>query len=1186
MSTFSQISHSRRAFWVALVFCAGVLGVKGSPCFAFPVARMRGVRPVVETRSRKKGWVVARERTALVFGDRVRTGPHAGAQILFNNGTQLVLRARTQIEISEPETADRPLVVRVFGALGEVFVRAKGPTEIRTAAGTAAVRGTSYSVRLDGENQTTLTVSEGRVAFFNPQGQVEVRANEQSSARVGSAPTLPTRVDASGLLAWTGEVAGLPLPFELPPLPSDAVELKNAKTQFQSGDARGAQRAFRALLNSPNADQARAGLALSLLSNGQRDQARAEIEGAATPFSSGVRALLLLQSGDARGAQRILEPLASGNAAPFQLQTLLSLSQIEVGDARSAIVSAQKAVASNSQSAGAWAALSLAQFFARTNDKIALSNARRAVELDPFSPLALLSVGRIEAARGNLDEARQALEQAVSLSPELPGAQRDLGALELALDRLPRAERAFRASLELAPDDARTLAGLGTVLLRRGRRVEAWQNFNRAVELAPDDLFVRASRAAFFVENGELDAAAREGDFLLARQNTNGTNGNTNNAGGTNAGDNRALAVGDDPTSGALWIRLSEAALFRQKLNDALRFALQAVRLLPDSAPAQYQLGRVFLEQGRTTQAQSRFQLAAILDSEAPRPRYALGFTQQLVAQGNDVARPLGQIAAAREGAPNVALSLQNQSSPGASERLQAAIQDPTSVRAASRSFGDVELAGRLGTQRSATGEISVLRESDDQRGLTAFGFRRDTTKGVRAGAGSDESLAAVALGRKAKSSPSALFGYASFERVHPSVDGDFDSDSSPISTRRGRPLLILGANLAKGQSNRTRFLFQVDRNSIDSSDSTGTATIDFSSIHLEARHDRRLSDKWRLSAGASAGQRRYDVAINSDLSTPDSPLLLFNTSNAVAHNAVVYARLAFEPTRRLKLEDELKIRSFGLHTLTGFRREPSDPLASSQPEEPRQNKAELLPSLVATWRVERATLLRFRARRALGAIEDFELLSPSDLFGFDTSDDVPTLDTGGRGHCFELEANHTFGNASFLRVGLFRVEEGASSRLDTSESFAKSRVQGLRVGFEGLLNRRTAFFSAASWNGSRGQTNNNEGGLYAPSTLSGLPDYSAEVGLQFLGDDGILVQPSVGYIGPRFRARFDGSDARQRPGGFPLFNLRIGKRFGLRRSFYVEASNLFDRSYSLAAGNFQRLQPGRQLRIGATLRF
>jgi hypothetical protein len=132
--------------------------------FALPVAWLKNVQPTVEVRPNANGkWQPARERHRLQFGHYMRTVGRGKTLVLFGNGTQLLLSSRTQIQLVAPAKDNQPLIVRVFGTLSEVFVKAKGDTQIRTAAGTAAVRGTQYLVRVINDTATEVTVTEGAV---------------------------------------------------------------------------------------------------------------------------------------------------------------------------------------------------------------------------------------------------------------------------------------------------------------------------------------------------------------------------------------------------------------------------------------------------------------------------------------------------------------------------------------------------------------------------------------------------------------------------------------------------------------------------------------------------------------------------------------------------------------------------------------------------------------------------------------------------------------------------------------------------------------------------------------------------------------------------------------------------------------------------------------------------------------
>ncbi|HEY3376586.1 MAG TPA: FecR family protein, partial [Armatimonadota bacterium] len=201
--TLLQRSHLWGRAIISLVVLF-VLSTNMRPVHALPVGGIVNLKPQVQVHAEKqKGWTVAGERFALGYGDCIRTDKGGKADVLFNNGTEIIMRSNTQIQIVAPASADKPLVVRVFGALSEIFVRAKGNTEIRTEASNAAVRGTEFLIRLPAPDCTTLTVITGVVDFSNAKGLVTVRAAQQSTARVGERPSPPTTVDVTGLIAWT-----------------------------------------------------------------------------------------------------------------------------------------------------------------------------------------------------------------------------------------------------------------------------------------------------------------------------------------------------------------------------------------------------------------------------------------------------------------------------------------------------------------------------------------------------------------------------------------------------------------------------------------------------------------------------------------------------------------------------------------------------------------------------------------------------------------------------------------------------------------------------------------------------------------------------------------------------------------------------------------------------------------------
>ena len=150
----------------------------------------------------------------------------------------------------------------------------------------------------------------------------------------------------------------------------------------------------------------------------------------------------------------------------------------------------------------------------------AIADYRRALELKPDLPEALLGMARATADSGDFHEAEgaarkfitrrhrdwrgysmlgfvyyqegsyaRALEpwrRAVRLAPDNARALRNLGTAYYQLDRLEEAVTAFRRSLEVEPSGA-GYTNLGTAFFAIGRYEEAAEAFLKATELAPSD---------------------------------------------------------------------------------------------------------------------------------------------------------------------------------------------------------------------------------------------------------------------------------------------------------------------------------------------------------------------------------------------------------------------------------------------------------------------------------------------------------------------------------------------------------------------------------------------------------------------------------------------------------------------------------------------------------------------------
>ncbi|HUP65931.1 MAG TPA: sulfatase-like hydrolase/transferase [Thermoanaerobaculia bacterium] len=246
-----------------------------------------------------------------------------------------------------------------------------------------------------------------------------------------------------------------------------------------------------------------------------------------TRFGEGTAAL---QRGDLKSAGEVARSIVTMDPAFLPAWGLLSSAHRQAGNITEAVRALEEQMRrspGNPQTALAIAALLLdlrRYEEARANAEIALAHA---------PSLAWESIGTIELARGNLDEAENAASRAGSFAPmrvqpllirsEIRRAREDsIGELQLiddvrsriargeasplhgielrrgdALLRLRRvgeAEAAFRAETGQFPSNHRAWANLALVIDAQGRREEARRVLDRALELNPSEAMRRAAR--------------------------------------------------------------------------------------------------------------------------------------------------------------------------------------------------------------------------------------------------------------------------------------------------------------------------------------------------------------------------------------------------------------------------------------------------------------------------------------------------------------------------------------------------------------------------------------------------------------------------------------------------------------------------------------------------------------------
>lgn len=852
-----QLSHP---WTVTLLICLFVFVTQGAVAAPRAVATVNGTRGLVQFQRRGAGPLLPLGRhTVLAPGDLIRTGTNGGAEIFYNDRAPLNIGPNSVVQINAA-APDRQTENPILALFGMIRARLFPGQRIRTPISNIVVRGTDIVVSVARDGTTTLTVVEGEADFSNTGGPlrktVRVAEGTRSVVRPGRTPTPPEAVDVSGAIAWTADVVGLPLEFEQPSLPPSSdweaeaarfgAAIRSAPNDAGSwvglgqarrglGDLPGALAAFaQAQQISPNGADARVGTALTLLSQDRTEQARAvlaPVRDRATVLA--VLGLADLHEGRGGAAAQNLQAALARDPTLSTARALLALAFLIQNRLPDALAASGAAVATQPDSAQTQGTRAMVLFFAgRPQEAEAAS--RKAVAINPQSPFALLTEGRALLARQRTDAARAAYERAEARAPNLWLVHQELGVVYLRLDLPERAFEEYRAAVRRNPGSADAHTGLGLALQWRGRYADAEAEHRAALALDPNSATAHYNLATLFIERGRLDDARRELES----------------------------GVRAAPERGLLYARLAELSLYRQDLFAAQEFARRAVGLLPDSALAHYELGRVYLEQERTVQAEQEFRQATTLDRQFAPARFALGLTEERAETGQDLSRPLGAVTAASQSGASGVLNLQNLQTAGAPERIQAAIQDPTIVRIASRSFGDAQFDARAGAQDTSDFSLSFLRANRDQRGEAGLTAQRLHNGGGRANARTTDEQATVILGGKAPDNAAGVFFLGRLERVHFGLDTG--TVSAPLSATRtavvNRPFALLGFNYSPSESQRTRALVEYDTPSLDDTDAKGFSLNRFRLLHAELRHDVRLGVGHLLSLGVAAGDRRQDL--------------------------------------------------------------------------------------------------------------------------------------------------------------------------------------------------------------------------------------------------------------------------------------------------------------------------------------
>lgn len=378
------------------------------------------------------------------------------------------------------------------------------------------------------------------------------------------------------------------------------------------------------------------------------DPSLIEAFGGAAPLAEALSVVAadLQRRGEQAAAARLWRCVLSIEPGWSAAHCGLSQGALDAGRLDQALAEAWQAVAHAPRSAAALTQLGRV-LAACGHDEDARERLVEAVTLDHESVDAHHELGRLSARCGRTADAEEHLQRAIMLGVTRVAAMRDLGWLLHDTERLERAQTVAELAVRMGPGDALAHHLLGWVLHRRGRDREARAALERAVSIAPDFTLAIRILAELEIAAGEVtaaearlrDAVARAPDDPALRRTFAWALLDMKALEAATAEARRAVALnGDDPAAAAL---LASILLARNKLHAAAGICIDLLARHPDHAEGYRLMGEVEVSRRRFDAAEQWFRKAIARDAGSAIAHARLAFVCLRSARLDEAQRAL-----------------------------------------------------------------------------------------------------------------------------------------------------------------------------------------------------------------------------------------------------------------------------------------------------------------------------------------------------------------------------------------------------------------------------------------------------------------------------------------------------------------------------------------------------------------
>jgi tetratricopeptide (TPR) repeat protein len=417
---------------------------------------------------------------------------------------------------------------------------------VTTPSVTAAIRGTEFDIQVAADGESTVTVLEGSISFFNDFGSIVVNPGEQGRCRVGEAPTKTVILNPEDAVQWTLFYSAAVSPRDYPFIyasPQQAqANLGNAgsnpvrlaQIQHDAGNLEAALVSLQGVA-SPEAAETRGWIYLeqNLIGEAIEEFNRASAQSLRTRLGFSVahyrvneleeayhyvedpgndgglkiqKAMLELIAGNVEDTQAILESIPSDDRAYSMGQGLLSNVALARNEKEQALEAAQRSVRANPSSPSAHLNLSLVEqsFF---DLPAATRSARRALELDAHFIQGRVQYAKLLFGAGNTGEAEEVIRRALVDAPQEAAVHSTLGFILLARGETQEARVSFESSIQLDSTRGEPHLGLGIANMREGLTSAAVLEMLQATILEPQLSLYQSYLGKAFYEERKFEQA-------------------------------------------------------------------------------------------------------------------------------------------------------------------------------------------------------------------------------------------------------------------------------------------------------------------------------------------------------------------------------------------------------------------------------------------------------------------------------------------------------------------------------------------------------------------------------------------------------------------------------------------------------------------------------------------------------